>query len=61
MDQQKKELSLGRGGKDIQAPSLVPGSRVTFPGSENLPIDRKDSGVWRSVACREGHVSGCPG
>lgn len=51
--QQKKELSLGKGGKDIQAPSPVPGSRVTLPGSETLPIVSKDSGVWRSVACRE--------
>lgn len=42
---------------------LLPQSQVV--GShcldENLPIDRKDSGVWRTVACREGQVSGCPG
>lgn len=50
MVQQKKE----QGGKDIQAPSPVPGSRVTLPGSETLPIGSKDSEVWRSVACREG-------
>lgn len=49
---QQKELSLGRGGKDIQVPSPVPGSRVTLPESETLPIDSKDSGVWRSAACR---------
>lgn len=58
---QQKELSLDRGGKDIQAPSPVLGRRVTLPGSETLPMDIEDSGVWRSVACREGRVSGCPG
>lgn len=44
MVQQKRELSLGRGGKDIQAPPQVPGTRATLPGIETLPFDSKDSG-----------------
>lgn len=60
--QQKRELSLGRGGKVTQAPSPAPGTRVALPGAETLPIDGKVWGyICGSVAFREGHVSGWPG
>jgi hypothetical protein len=36
MVQQKRELSLGRAGKGIQAPPPDPGTMVTLAGTENF-------------------------
>lgn len=35
MVQQRRELSLGRGGKDIQPTPLVPGTTITLAGTQN--------------------------
>lgn len=35
MVQQKGELGLGRGGKDIQPTPLVPGTEITLAGTQN--------------------------
>lgn len=35
MVQQKRELSLGRGGKDIQPTLPAPGARITVAGAQN--------------------------
>lgn len=63
MVQQKRELSLGRGDKDIHVSSPSPRYYGHIGWNRELcPLTATDLGcVWRSVASREGHVSRRPG
>lgn len=56
--QQKRETSLGRGGKGTQAPPPVLGTRVTRPGTETLGTCLEECGLQIKVMFQDGQ-GGC--